>query len=87
MTPPHESRADGPPRVLIVDDDQDLREFLVCALRKDGPLEIEEAGGRVRVVRMRHTADTSFLGLSAARLSGSGIGIGLQAKGTTVIHG
>jgi propanediol dehydratase large subunit len=26
------------------------------------------------------------LGLSAARLSGSGIGIGLQAKGTAVIH-
>jgi propanediol dehydratase large subunit len=47
---------------------------------------IEEAGGKVRIVRMRHTADTSFLGLSAARISGSGIGIGLQAKGTTVIH-
>jgi propanediol dehydratase large subunit len=43
-------------------------------------------GAAVRVVRMRHTADTSFLGLSAARLSGSGIGIGLQAKGTAVIH-
>jgi propanediol dehydratase large subunit len=39
-----------------------------------------------RIVRFRHTADTSFLGLSAARLSGSGIGIGLQAKGTAVIH-
>jgi propanediol dehydratase large subunit len=39
-----------------------------------------------RVVRMRHTADTSFLGLSAARLAGSGVGIGLQAKGTAVIH-
>jgi propanediol dehydratase large subunit len=37
-------------------------------------------------VRFRHTADTSFLGLSAARLSGSGIGIGIQAKGTAVIH-
>jgi propanediol dehydratase large subunit len=35
---------------------------------------------------MRHTADTSFLGLSAARLAGSGVGIGLQAKGTAVIH-
>ncbi|TIU45824.1 MAG: glycerol dehydratase, partial [Mesorhizobium sp.] len=34
----------------------------------------------------RHTADTSFLGLSAARLAGSGIGIGIQAKGTAVIH-
>jgi len=47
---------------------------------------IIEGGGTVRVVRFRHTADTSFLGLSAARLAGSGIGIGIQAKGTTVIH-
>jgi propanediol dehydratase large subunit len=47
---------------------------------------IAEAGGSARVVRMRHTADTSFLGLSAARLAGSGVGIGLQAKGTAVIH-
>jgi len=47
---------------------------------------IESRGLRARVVRFRHTADTSFLGLSAARLSGSGIGIGIQAKGTAVIH-
>ena len=47
---------------------------------------IRGEGATARVVRMRHTADTSFLGLSAARLSGSGIGIGLQAKGTAVIH-
>jgi propanediol dehydratase large subunit len=47
---------------------------------------IEEGGGTARVVRMKHTADTSFLGLSAARLSGSGIGIGIQTKGTAVIH-
>ncbi|HJS20813.1 MAG TPA: propanediol/glycerol family dehydratase large subunit [Anaerolineales bacterium] len=39
-----------------------------------------------RVVRVRHTADTSFLGLTAARLAGSGVGIGIQGKGTTVIH-
>ena len=44
------------------------------------------AAARPRIVRMNHTADTSFLGLSAARLSGSGIGIGIQAKGTAVIH-
>ena len=44
------------------------------------------AAAAPRVVRMHHTADTSFLGLSAARLSGSGVGIGLQAKGTAVIH-
>ena len=47
---------------------------------------IAEGGCRARIVRMRHTADTSFLGLSAARLAGSGIGIGIQAKGTAVIH-
>ena len=37
-------------------------------------------------MRFKHTADTSFLGISAATLSGSGIGIGIQAKGTAVIH-
>lgn len=47
---------------------------------------IRERGGHPRVVRVRHTADTSFLGLTAARLSGSGIGIGIQGKGTAVIH-
>lgn len=47
---------------------------------------IETGGCTARVVRMRHTADTSFLGLSAARLAGSGVGVGLQAKGTAVIH-
>lgn len=47
---------------------------------------IAAGGAKARVVRMPHTADTSFLGLTAARLAGSGIGIGLQAKGTAVIH-
>ena len=47
---------------------------------------IEAEGGKARVVRMLHTADTSFLGLNAARLAGSGVGIGIQAKGTAVIH-
>jgi propanediol dehydratase large subunit len=47
---------------------------------------IGSGGATPRVVRMRHTADTSFLGLSAAHLAGSGIGIGIQAKGTAVIH-
>ncbi|MEQ9487924.1 MAG: propanediol/glycerol family dehydratase large subunit [Alphaproteobacteria bacterium] len=47
---------------------------------------IRRGGGSVRIIRLMHTADTSFLGLSASRLSGSGIGIGIQSKGTTVIH-
>jgi propanediol dehydratase large subunit len=48
--------------------------------------EINRRGLKPRIVRFRHTADTSFLGLSAARLAGSGVGIGIQAKGTAVIH-
>lgn len=47
---------------------------------------IENGGGRARILRCRHTADTSFLGLTAAGLAGSGVGIGIQAKGTAVIH-
>ena len=47
---------------------------------------IRSRGLQPRIVRFKHTADTSFLGLSAARMAGSGIGIGLQAKGTAVIH-
>jgi propanediol dehydratase large subunit len=47
---------------------------------------VRERGGHPRVVRVYHTADTSFLGLTAARLAGSGVGIGIQGKGTTVIH-
>ncbi|MEQ1612887.1 MAG: propanediol/glycerol family dehydratase large subunit [Hyphomicrobiaceae bacterium] len=47
---------------------------------------IAEGGAKARIVRMNHTADTSFLGLTAARLAGSGVGIGIQAKGTAVIH-
>lgn len=47
---------------------------------------IENGGGIMRIVRFYHTADTSFLGLSAAGLSGSGVGIGIQSKGTAVIH-
>jgi propanediol dehydratase large subunit len=57
--------------------------YKVVAALLDG---VREKGGRPRVVRVHHTADTSFLSLTAARLSGSGIGIGIQGKGTTVIH-
>jgi propanediol dehydratase large subunit len=47
---------------------------------------IAEGGGTARLVRILHTADTSFVGLSAAKLSGSGLGIGIQSKGTSVLH-
>ena len=35
---------------------------------------------------IRSTIDVGLIGLTAARLSGSGIGIGLQGKGTALIH-
>lgn len=58
----------------------------LSAILRELTAGIAEGGCTARVVRMRHTADTSFLGLSAARLAGSGVGIGIQAKGTAVIH-
>ena len=39
-----------------------------------------------RVVKVLKTSDVCFMGLEAAKISGSGIGIGLQSKGTAVIH-
>ena len=39
-----------------------------------------------RVIKVLRTSDVGFMGLDAAKLSGSGIAIGLQSKGTAVIH-
>lgn len=47
---------------------------------------IEEEGLISRVVKLFKTSDVAFIGLEAAKLSGSGIGIGLQSKGTVIIH-
>lgn len=47
---------------------------------------IEEEGMVSRVVKVLDTSDVAFMALQCARLSGSGIGIGIQSKGTTVIH-
>ena len=47
---------------------------------------VEEEGMTPRVVKVLKTSDVCFMGLEAAKISGSGIGIGLQSKGTAVIH-
>jgi propanediol dehydratase medium subunit len=47
---------------------------------------IEEEGLKARVVRVYRTADVAFMGFDGANLSGSGISIGIQARGTTLIH-
>ena len=47
---------------------------------------IEEEGLKARIVKVNRTADVAFIAHEAARLSGSGIGIGILSRGTTVIH-
>ncbi len=46
----------------------------------------EEAGASPRIVRVRRVADVAFIAHDGARLSGSGIALGIQSKGTAVIH-
>lgn len=47
---------------------------------------LEEEGCVARLVRVPNSVDLGMIGLQAARLAGSGIAIGLQAKGTALIH-
>lgn len=63
----------------------------ICGIELDDVLKnikagIEEEGMVPRVVKVLDTSDVCFMALEAAKISGSGIGIGLQSKGTTVIH-
>jgi propanediol dehydratase large subunit len=59
-------------------DHRDVLEALVEGVR--------EAGGSPRLVRVRRASDVAFVGHDGAKLSGSGIAIGVQSKGTAVIH-
>jgi len=47
---------------------------------------IEEEGMKARVIRVWHTSDVAFIGKRGAELSGSGISVAIQSRGTTVIH-
>jgi propanediol dehydratase large subunit len=47
---------------------------------------IREGGAQPRLVRVRRSSDVAFIGHDGARLSGSGVAVGLQSKGTAVIH-
>jgi propanediol dehydratase large subunit len=47
---------------------------------------VHEAGGRARLVRIRRIADVAFIAHDGARLAGSRFALGLQSKGTAVIH-
>ncbi len=63
--------------ILGIPHDKVLREILAG---------IEEEGMKWRVIKVYRTSDVSFIAHDAAAYSGSGIGIGIQSKGTTVIH-
>ena len=63
----------------------------ICGIPLDDVLKnikagIEEEGMVPRVIKILDTSDVCFMALEAAKYSGSGIGIGIQSKGTTVIH-
>ncbi|GGM04627.1 propanediol/glycerol family dehydratase large subunit [Nakamurella endophytica] len=47
---------------------------------------LEEESCLLRIVRVPATIDLGMIGLTAARLAGSGVSIGLQGKGTALIH-
>jgi propanediol dehydratase large subunit len=47
---------------------------------------VRESGATPRVVRVRRSADVAYIGHDGARLAGSGVAVGLQSKGTALIH-
>jgi propanediol dehydratase large subunit len=47
---------------------------------------IRDSGAVPRVIRVRRVADVAFIAHDGARLSGSGIALGIQSKGTAVIQ-
>ena len=55
----------------------------VLAALLDG---VRSGGASPRLVRVRRSADVAFIGHDGALLSGSGIAVGLQSKGTALIH-
>lgn len=59
----------------------DLREVMEALLKG-----VREQGIAWRIVRIYHTADCAFIGHAGAKLSGSGVAVGIQSKGTVVIH-
>ncbi len=47
---------------------------------------IEEEGLKARVIKVFKSSDVAFIATHGAKLCGSGIGIGIQSKGTVVIQ-
>lgn len=47
---------------------------------------IEEEGLKARLIKVYTTSDVAFVAVQGNNVSGSGISVGLQSKGTAVIH-
>ena len=47
---------------------------------------VREGAAEPRIVRARRTSDVAFIGHDGARLSGSGVAVAVQSKGTALIH-
>lgn len=57
---------------------EDVLQAILTGVAKEGLV--------ARVVKVHHTSDCAAIGQIGAELSGSGISIGLQSRGTTIIH-
>ncbi len=60
--------------------------FTHAAVLRELMAGVEEEGLHARVIKVFRTSDLSFLAHDGAKLSGSGISIGIQSRGTTLIH-
>jgi propanediol dehydratase large subunit len=63
-----------------------LNDMTVAEVLRQVLAGIEEEGLDARLVRVLRSIDLGYIGWTAARLSGSGVSVGLQAKGTALIH-
>jgi propanediol dehydratase large subunit len=57
---------------------QAVLEAILTGVAKEGLI--------ARIVKVKHSSDCAAIGHVGAQLSGSGIAIGIQSRGTTVIH-
>ncbi|HLY50488.1 MAG TPA: propanediol/glycerol family dehydratase large subunit [Solirubrobacteraceae bacterium] len=63
-----------------------LNGMTVAEVLREVVAGIEDEGLRWRIVRVHRSIDLGSIGWAAARLSGSGVSVALQAKGTALIH-
>lgn len=63
-----------------------IREIGLERILKELSAGIEEEGLFCRFVKVYNSTDLAIIASQGSRLSGSGIAVGLQSRGTTVIH-